>query len=289
MVYQEVLRFLNNIMGFEMTAMQKLCSLDVAADPRFHKHAAVLSASHLTEIAPGLSRLRIEAVSAGNATLSEQGARALATLQGQPDGVPVMRDLKGDQSELEKVASADVVVVCGNDAALMQRAVQYMRAARLTFPIIAFVEEFDRAARVELLQAGFDDIFDGMMSVEEIMARASGLYERSRIYAERNAHNLPLRRNGTAGESSRDVFSGRERTILTVLQENQGRIVTYQEILSRIGKVATARAVHTLQVTMSGLRQKLADEWKILGINRTGYILVMSDVSHADMPEQVFG
>lgn len=274
--------------GFRMTAVQKLCSLEAASSASFRNSAVVLPASFLPERDNAL-RLRIETVAAGDATLSEQSLRALAKLQGRPGETPAMRDLKGDQAELEKVASAELVIVCGNEKGRMQRAIEQMRAARLTFPIVAFAEGLDRLERVELLQAGFDDIFDDAMTVEEILARAKALHERSRIYAERIAHNLPLRRNGKVGESARDVFSGRERTILTVLQENQGRIVTYQEILSRIGKMATARAVHTLQVTMSGLRQKLTEEWKILGINRTGYILVMSDVAQADMPEQVFG
>lgn len=288
MVSQEFFMFLTIMAGFKMTAVQKFCSLEAANIDGFPAGAAVLPASFLPEqdVSP---RLRIETVAAGPVTLSGQSLRALAKLQGRSGEAPAMRDLKGDQAELEKVASAELVIVCGNEKSRMQRAVEHMRAARLTFPIVAFAEGLDRVERVELLQAGFDDIFDDGMTVGEIVARAKALHERSRIYAERIAHNLPLRRNGKVGEAARDVFSGRERTILTVLQENQGRIVTYQEILARIGKMATARAVHTLQVTMSGLRQKLTEEWKILGINRTGYILVMSDVTQADMPEQVFG
>lgn len=264
-----------------------------AVEPGFNRTVKtgvpVLQAFGLPKHSANTAAMCVEVVFAGEAyALSEAMGQKLAELQGRGLPAPEMSDLRGEQSELEKVAAADVVIVYGDVTEQLRRSVEQMRAARLTFPIVAFRDERCQPDNPELLRAGFDDVFDSSMPMEEIAARVKGMYERAQVYQRRNSLGLSLRRGGS-GEAPRDVFSGRERTILTLLQENQGRIVTYQEILNRIGKAATTRAVHTLQVTMSGLRQKLSDEWKILGINRTGYILVMNGVAQSDMPEQVFG
>lgn len=266
-----------------MTAIQKFCASDGGLAQLNRGDVAVSGQPR----AVNSSWMKVEILRAGGDSLSDSTTRTLTILQGR-GASPEFRDLRGEQSELEKVAAADIVIVYGNDTEQLRRTIEQMRAARLTFPIVALREQRDQASNADLLRAGYDDIYDSSVELDELVARVRSLHERSQIYERRNSQGLSLRR-GTKGESTRDVFSGRERTILTVLQENQGRIVTYEEILTRIGKAATARAVHTLQVTMSGLRQKLSDEWKILGINRTGYILVMSDGAHVDMPEQVFG
>lgn len=270
-----------------MTAIQKFCSPDVADDVASAPNPSNAGTAVSSARSASPSWMKVEVLLAGGEVPADAMVRTLALLQGRGTA-PEFRDLRGEQSELEKVAAADVVIVHGNNTEQLRRAVEQMRAARLTFPIVALRDERCQPDNAELLRAGFDDVFDCSVELDEIVARVRSLHERSQIYERRNSQGLSLRRGGKS-ETARDVFSTRERTILTVLQENQGRIVTYQEILSRIGKAASARAVHTLQVTMSGLRQKLSDEWKILGINRTGYILVMTDGAHVDMPEQVFG
>lgn len=266
-----------------MTVKGKFCSFDPGI--------GYATANAAAAPAPQASAawMQVEIVADEGRVLSDECGHILAILQGRGAVSPELCNLRGEQADLEKVAAADLVLVYGDDTAKMCRAVESMRAARLVFPIVAFREVRCQPDNAELLRAGYDDVIDPSMPLDEVIARLRSLHERAQVYERRLSQGLSLRRGGKAGDERRDVFSGRERAILTVLQENQGRIVSYEEILARIGKEPTARAIHTLQVTMSGLRQKLSDEWKVLGINRTGYILVMSGVAQSDMPEQVFG
>lgn len=181
-------------------------------------------------------------------------------------------NLYGEHGDLERIAAADLVLVCSSSALQLQKAVRHMRAARLDMPVVACLTDGQAGNDRELLDAGFDDVFRETIDPSEVAARVRSLSDRAMVYRKRSSAS---RVAGIIRRSSDRVrvYTKRESAILKLLQERQGRVAPYEEILLALQMTPSKSNLHMLQVVISNLRHKIPDEWEIISANKHGYIL----------------
>lgn len=138
--------------------------------------------------------VRVEVVRTSAHNPSGKACEILAVLQGTTASSLVFRDLQGEQADLEKITTADVLIVYGDDTESLCQAVQQLRGARLVCPIISYRDERYHADNAKLLMAGYDDIFDSAMPIEELIARVQGLHNRAKVYEQRFSQQTTSRR-----------------------------------------------------------------------------------------------
>lgn len=188
------------------------------------------------------------------------------------DGFSGPRDLYGEHEDLAHIAAADVVLVCGRQAAPLKRAIAQIRSARLDMPVVACVLDGGEAEEADLLRSGFDDVFRSSIKALELDARVRSLAERAVVYRLRSyASQILSHRRRTKGQAH--IFTQRESAIITLLQDNQGAIVPYGAILDKLALPPTKASLHLLQVVVSSLRHKVPEDWEIMAVNKRGYVL----------------
>jgi DNA-binding response OmpR family regulator len=142
-----------------------------------------------------------------------------------------------------------------------------LRRARPTLPIIIVTARGAEAERVRGLREGADDYVTKPFSIRELLARIDAVLRRSpERPADIRSLELPAgrvdleRQEVVFGDGARCSLSLREAELLRYLAANPGRIVSREELLSRVWGVS-ARSVETrtVDVHVARLRAKLRD------------------------------
>ncbi len=156
------------------------------------------------------------------------------------------------------------LVLPGADGLAVLREV---RRAHPTLPVIILTARGDEADRVRGLREGADDYVAKPFSIRELLARVEAVARRS---PERPSDVQRLEIPGGVADLARcEVrfedgercdLSQREAELLRYLAANPGRIVSREELLSRVWGVS-ARSVETrtIDVHVARLREKLRD------------------------------
>jgi len=144
-----------------------------------------------------------------------------------------------------------------------------VRAARPTLPVIILTARGEETDRVKGLQLGADDYVVKPFSIKELLARVEAVLRRS---PERPTDvpeviipggTVDLARCEVVFEGGEHVtLSEREAELLRYLAANAERIVSREEILSRVWQAASPARMETRTVDMhiARLREKLRDD-----------------------------
>ena len=142
-----------------------------------------------------------------------------------------------------------------------------IRRARPTLPVIILTARGEERDRVRGLREGADDYVVKPFSIRELLARVDAVARRS---AERPSDVRQIefpggladleRREVVFEDGERSDLSQREAELLRYLAANPGRIVSREELLSRVWGV-NPRSVETrtIDVHVARLREKLRD------------------------------
>jgi len=141
-----------------------------------------------------------------------------------------------------------------------------IRKAKPTLPVIVLTARGEENDRVRGLQSGADDYVVKPFSVRELLARVDAVLRRSperpsdvtRIAIPGGEVDLATREVRFA--DARDELSERETELLRYLAVNPGRIVSRDELLSRVwGVNPRSIETRTVDMTVARLRDKLRD------------------------------
>lgn len=185
-------------------------------------------------------------------------------------GYAVVQAERGDVG-LQKAlsASCDLVlldlVLPGADGLTVLRE---LRRAQPTLPVVILTARGDEAERVRGLREGADDYVVKPFSIRELLARVEAVLRRS---PERptDVHTLPIpggavdleRREVRFEDGGREDLSEKETDLLRYLAANPGRIVSRDELLSRVwGVPARGAETRTVDMHVARLRDKLRDD-----------------------------
>jgi DNA-binding response OmpR family regulator len=129
--------------------------------------------------------------------------------------------------------------------------------------LLAWLPVYSSLRAAELLERGSDDILHGALPEREALARLDAAARRARRPGMSAAVELgPLRVDAAHGEASWRGdpvrLTRRERQVLQVLAEAEGRVVRREEIYRRVWGYAMARGDRTVDVNVRRLRAKLA-------------------------------
>ena len=143
-----------------------------------------------------------------------------------------------------------------------------LRRAHPTLPVIILTARGAEADRVRGLREGADDYVTKPFSIRELLARVDAVLRRS---PERpgDVRSLRLpegrvdleRQEVVFNDGTRHELSLRETELLRYLAANPGRIVSREELLSRVWGVSARAATETrtVDVHVARLRTKLRD------------------------------
>jgi DNA-binding response OmpR family regulator len=142
-----------------------------------------------------------------------------------------------------------------------------LRMARPTLPVIILTARGGEADRIRGLREGADDYVAKPFSIRELLARVEAVLRRS---PERPADVRELalpqgrvdldRQEVVFTDGTRSELSQREAELLRYLAANPGRIVSREELLSRVWGVSPRSVeTRTVDVHVARLRTKLRD------------------------------
>ena len=184
-------------------------------------------------------------------------------------GYAASQAARGDVG-LEKAlhASCDLVlldlVLPGADGLSVLRE---LRRAQPTLPVIILTARGDEAERVRGLREGADDYVVKPFSIRELLARVEAVLRRSperpsdvrRLDIPGGVVDLE-RREVRFDDGAREDLSEKEADVLRYLAANAGRVVSRQELLSRVwGVRGHASETRSVDMHMARLRDKLRD------------------------------
>jgi len=139
---------------------------------------------------------------------------------------------------------------------------------RSRVPIIMLTARGEEADRVAGLELGADDYVVKPFSARELVARVRAVLRRAAEAGERRAEGVteigelvvdPARRSASfRGEEL--VLSRKEFDLLRLLVETAGSVVTRERLLEEVWDTNWFGSTKTLDVHVSGLRKKLADD-----------------------------
>ena len=167
--------------------------------------------------------------------------------------------------------------------------VKAVREVRPTLPVIMLTARGEEADRVRGLQLGSDDYVVKPFSVKELLARVEAVLRRSPERPDRIQH-IPLQ-DGVADlarcevrfqDGTRHELSEREVALLGYLASHRGRVVTREEILTRVWRLdPKGRETRTIDVHIANLRAKLRDDAEsprvLLTVRGKGYVFAAPD------------
>jgi DNA-binding response OmpR family regulator len=150
-----------------------------------------------------------------------------------------------------------------------------IRRARPTLPVIILTARGDEKDRVRGLRAGADDYVVKPFSVKELLARVDAVLRRSPERPQ-DVTTLPLP-GGRVDLEKREVrftdgesaeLSQREAELLRYLAINAERVVSRDEILSRVWGIepGATQETRTIDVHVARLRDKLRDHDNSAGL-----------------------
>ena len=199
-----------------------------------------------------------------------------------PDAVEGLRMAVSVECDLVLL---DLVLPGGSGLDILKQ----VRATRPTLPVIILTALGAEDDRVEGLRGGADDYVVKPFSVKELLARVEAVLRRS---PERpmDVRSLALpgvevdlaNREVRFEDGRREEISERELELLRYLGQNNGRVISRDEILSRVWRI-DPRGVRTRTIDMhiARLRDKLGDDRDnpriILTVRGKGYRLALAE------------
>ena len=142
-----------------------------------------------------------------------------------------------------------------------------LRRAHPTLPVIILTARGAESDRVRGLREGADDYVTKPFSIRELLARVDAVLRRSperpgdvRSLRLREGHVDLERQEVVFRDGTREELSQREAELLRYLAANPGRVVSREELLSRVWGVRPgATETRTVDVHVARLRTKLRD------------------------------
>lgn len=136
-----------------------------------------------------------------------------------------------------------------------------------TAPVIVISARSDDRDKVAALDAGADDYLTKPFSVEELLARLRSTMRRIRYLLRTRDTNSSVFENGelVVDYGAGTVFVGQkeihlmplEYSLLCLLSQNVGKVLTYQFILDKVWVNAIESDMSSLRVYMASLRKKI--------------------------------
>lgn len=195
---------------------------------------------------------RIVEVVVVGADLASRAPDLVERLRAGGHAVRIVRGV--GEAELARRSGRVDVLVALDDAAELRR-----RVADVPVAVWLGSRSTERAA--ELLELGVDEVLDGGMGGRELLARVAALARRAPAPAGAVVFG-PLRVDRERGEATwhgrRLQLTPREREVLHVLAEAQGRTVRREALYRAVWGYAMARGDRTVDVNVKRLRDKLA-------------------------------
>lgn len=136
-----------------------------------------------------------------------------------------------------------------------------LRAQDLQLPILMLTAHGEVAQRVEGLNAGADDFLAKPFAMAELRARVTALGRRGGVKQASTLELSDLKLDFAAKRAFRDgtelPFTAREWSILQLLAERPGQVVSRNDILETVWGEFTDAASASLDVIMTRVRRKL--------------------------------
>ena len=134
-------------------------------------------------------------------------------------------------------------------------------------PIIVISARSDDKDKVDALDAGADDYLTKPFSVEELLARLRSTLRRIQYLTQKGEEEPSVCHNGilTIDYGAGTVYVGEqeihlmplEYSLLCLLAQNVGKVLTYQFILDKVWVNAIESDMSSLRVYMASLRKKI--------------------------------
>lgn len=134
-------------------------------------------------------------------------------------------------------------------------------------PIIVISARSDDKDKVDALDAGADDYLTKPFSVEELLARLRSTLRRIQYLTQKGDSETSIFHNGslTIDYGAGTVYVGEqeihlmplEYSLLCLLAQNVGKVLTYQFILDKVWANAIESDMSSLRVYMASLRKKI--------------------------------
>lgn len=155
-------------------------------------------------------------------------------------------------------------------------------------PIMVITARDDRAARLETLRAGADDVLTEPYEAEELLLRLEGLRRRCSGGAPATPEPYVYRGLVVDGASHRTTLHGREvgltppeQRLLELLARGAGAVQSADDLLAQVWGPHAVGRYATLHLHVSRLRRKLGDDGRrptyLLTRSRVGYLLPATD------------
>ncbi len=141
-------------------------------------------------------------------------------------------------------------------------AARRLRAEFPTAAIIVVTKIGDVAARIRALEVGADDAFDPSFAPSQMMARVGAAARRAALtppppdVVAIDGCTIDLSAS-TASRTTTVPLTTREVEIVRWLASRAGQIVSRQELLQHVWRVAAGSETRAVDVAIAGLRQKL--------------------------------
>lgn len=177
-------------------------------------------------------------------------------------------DVAGDGAEGETMALANAYDALIVDWRLPQRdgktVVEHVRAAGRKLPILMLTALGDVEHRVAGLDAGADDYLPKPFKFEELLARLRALLRRPPLTTQQDVFHLgglelDTKRRQAALDGARLDLRPKEYALLEDFLRHPDEVVSRTVIAERVWGDAFYVTDNVIDVTISGLRQKLAE------------------------------
>lgn len=165
----------------------------------------------------------------------------------------------------------NTLFVIGSDPVRIRKLMRIYRPVLKTKAKIVIMREVRPGVTAQLLNAGFDDVFDREMPIAEAAARVRAVL--GRIAQSQQSKVVEEVRDLHLQHFIREPLLGREARVLSMLVAARGSPVRSSQLA--ISGRSTHRPISTksLQVLISGLRSKLHPNLRIVSQGPAGYSL----------------
>jgi len=165
----------------------------------------------------------------------------------------------------------NTLFVIGSDPVRIRKLMRIYRPLLKMKAKIVIMREVRPSVKAQLLNAGFDDVFDREMPVAEAAARVRAVL--GRIAQSQQSKVVEEVRDLHLQHFTREPLLGREARVLSMLVAARGSPVRSSQLA--ISGRSTHRPISTksLQVLISGLRSKLRPNLRIVSQGPAGYSL----------------
>jgi DNA-binding response OmpR family regulator len=221
--------------------------------------------------------------------------RVLLVFESHLAAVHVNTALKGAQYETHTdVTQADAAITLAKwrphavilDVDLDSRDVLgQVQATAPRLPVIALTQRGDLLTKLAAFQSGIDDILTVPFEPDELLARLLALLRRSyddpipfTPVIKLAGLEIDLLNHAVRMGSSEIQLTSRERSLLYLLAENAGRVISRQEILASLWGDSYVASSNVVDRHVRNLRALLHDDWHqprfIATIPRRGYMFL---------------